>query len=104
MTRGVCQHCFCTEHRPCMGGCFWIDAEQTVCSRCAIDLGIAEELQSGVLVIDGAMHLDLFTMCLAAGYAPTEENMATLAEAAQLAFAEQNAEVELREGGDFRWP
>jgi hypothetical protein len=31
--RGVCRFCGCTEARACPGGCYWVDAEQTVCSN-----------------------------------------------------------------------
>lgn len=32
---GRCSHCGCTEERACPGGCFWVDPDQTLCSRCA---------------------------------------------------------------------
>lgn len=32
---GICQVCGCTEAAACYGGCTWIDAARTRCSRCA---------------------------------------------------------------------
>jgi hypothetical protein len=31
---GVCRWCKCTEMRPCEGGCWWADRQQTLCSSC----------------------------------------------------------------------
>lgn len=30
--RGTCQYCGCTEERSCPEDCWWIDAQETVCS------------------------------------------------------------------------
>lgn len=32
---GTCQKCGCTSERACEGGCFWIDSQRDLCSRCA---------------------------------------------------------------------
>jgi len=34
---GVCRVCGCTDDEACFGGCWWVDAAQTVCSACAVD-------------------------------------------------------------------
>lgn len=31
---GVCKHCGCTDAWACGGGCYWIDEEHTLCSKC----------------------------------------------------------------------
>jgi hypothetical protein len=31
---GVCKRCGCTDAWACAGGCYWIDAEHTLCSAC----------------------------------------------------------------------
>lgn len=31
---GVCRSCGCTEQIACMGGCAWVNAARTRCSRC----------------------------------------------------------------------
>ena len=30
----MCERCGCTERFGCEGGCGWVNAEQTLCSRC----------------------------------------------------------------------
>lgn len=30
----MCERCGCTEKHGCLEGCYWIDARQTLCSRC----------------------------------------------------------------------
>lgn len=30
----TCKHCGCTNLEGCSNGCFWVDAEKTVCSNC----------------------------------------------------------------------
>lgn len=32
---GVCKVCGCTDTNACVGGCYWVDAGHTLCSRCA---------------------------------------------------------------------
>ena len=32
--RGTCRVCGCTDARACAGGCYWINPEHTLCSRC----------------------------------------------------------------------
>lgn len=34
-TPGVCKGCGCTENAACEGGCHWVDADCTLCSKCA---------------------------------------------------------------------
>lgn len=31
---GQCRWCGCTEYRPCLRGCGWVDRQQTLCSAC----------------------------------------------------------------------
>ena len=32
--RGRCRWCGCTWTRPCLGGCSWGNAQETLCSEC----------------------------------------------------------------------
>lgn len=34
-TPGVCSSCGCTEDNACEGGCYWANADETLCSSCA---------------------------------------------------------------------
>lgn len=31
---GTCRICGCTDRRACLGGCYWVDGENTLCSAC----------------------------------------------------------------------
>lgn len=31
---GLCRRCGCCEHRACLGGCGWVNADRTLCSSC----------------------------------------------------------------------
>lgn len=31
---GICRVCGCTDAFACNGGCHWMDAKHTICSRC----------------------------------------------------------------------
>lgn len=33
---GMCCVCGCTDTRACPGGCFWMNRERTLCSRCVV--------------------------------------------------------------------
>lgn len=32
---GVCSGCGCTDDQVCEDGCYWVDEDHTMCSRCA---------------------------------------------------------------------
>lgn len=32
--QALCQRCGCTDRFGCVGGCGWVNATQTLCSRC----------------------------------------------------------------------
>jgi hypothetical protein len=34
---GICRLCLCTDERACEGGCYWVDAAHTLCSRCVVE-------------------------------------------------------------------
>lgn len=36
--KGTCLKCGCTEERACRGGCSWIDEQEDLCNRCALEL------------------------------------------------------------------
>jgi len=48
---GQCRYCGCTEQQPCMirhvtgliTGCWWVDAEQTVCAMPMCQMGAIED-------------------------------------------------------------
>lgn len=53
-TVGICFRCGCTDEKPCgPEPCSWANAEQTLCSKCAITCGIHQESISSA-AIDGA--------------------------------------------------
>ena len=31
---GVCRACLCTDRHACLGGCGWVNAAHTLCTRC----------------------------------------------------------------------
>ncbi len=55
MKNSKCKICGCTDNHACIGGCFWVDSNHTICSRCAIDKPLLFEdviKGIGVFVID----------------------------------------------------
>lgn len=40
ITPGQCTVCGCTDRRGCRCGCWWVDAERTLCSRCAHNVSV----------------------------------------------------------------
>lgn len=34
--RGLCRYCDCTFDAPCLGGCAWVDDEETICTACLL--------------------------------------------------------------------
>lgn len=36
---GICRECSCTDARACEGGCSWVDAAHTLCSKCGVQHG-----------------------------------------------------------------
>lgn len=34
VVRGTCRKCGCTEEKACVGGCWWLDGTETLCSSC----------------------------------------------------------------------
>lgn len=44
LTESQCIGCGCTESHACEGGCAWVDADQTLCSRCFANMQVANEL------------------------------------------------------------
>lgn len=56
-----CKICGCTDNHACEGGCFWVDINNSICSKCAIDQSVMfENKATGRKVrIVGAYH-DLF--------------------------------------------
>jgi hypothetical protein len=46
---GRCRECGCTDERTCPGGCAWVDASHTLCSRCCNELcGFDDEYPQAV--------------------------------------------------------
>ncbi len=31
----MCERCGCTQKRGCLEGCYWVDRQKALCSRCA---------------------------------------------------------------------
>ena len=58
----TCRVCGCTDERACEGGCYWIDAEQTLCSSCAgtaADLAYSLEWITMLRLRHGARESDV---------------------------------------------
>jgi len=51
---GRCTRCGCTEERACQGGCYWVDPDRTLCSRCAGDTYGPQSVEQMQPVLDQA--------------------------------------------------
>lgn len=45
MKQGKCQFCSCTTKKACFGGCYWVNRQRNVCSRCYDDYKHVERLK-----------------------------------------------------------
>lgn len=67
---GKCKHCGCDDFRSCIGGCFWVDKNHTICSTCAVNNKVVfvNKKNGSTVIITEAFYSNLDTLAVTVKY------------------------------------